>query len=81
NPFQGLARWLELLKPGGYAILTVPDEDLYEKGKWPSPFNREHKVSFTICKPEKTLPGSVNVLDLVRAFAPVASCERVTLVR
>lgn len=81
DPFQGLARWLELLKPGGYAILTVPDEDLYEKGKWPSPFNREHKVSFTICKPEKALPGSVNVLDLVRAFAPVASCERVTLVR
>jgi len=81
NPFQGLARWLELLKPGGYAILTVPDEDLYEKSKWPSPFNRDHKVSFTICKPEKTLPGSVNVLDMVRAFAPIASCERVSLVR
>ncbi|MEC5404844.1 methyltransferase domain-containing protein [Paraburkholderia sp. MPAMCS5] len=81
NPFQGLARWLELLKPGGYAILTVPDEDLYEKGRWPSPFNREHKVSFTICKPEKTLPGSVNVLDLVCALSSVASCERVSLVR
>lgn len=81
NPFQGLARWLELLKPGGYAVITVPDEDLYEKGRWPSPFNRKHKVSFTVCKHEKTLPQSVNVLDLMRAVAPVASCERVWLVR
>ncbi|CAB3683646.1 hypothetical protein LMG22037_02602 [Paraburkholderia phenoliruptrix] len=81
NPYQALARWLELLKPGGYAILTVPDEDLYEKGRWPSPFNREHKVSFTICKPQKALPGSVNVLDMVCAFSSIASCERVALVR
>src|SRR5689334_10608191 len=44
NPFQGLARWLELVKPGGHVILTVPDEDLYEKGLWPSRFNLDHKV-------------------------------------
>jgi ubiquinone/menaquinone biosynthesis C-methylase UbiE len=28
NPAQALARWLEIIKPGGYLVLTVPDEDL-----------------------------------------------------
>jgi SAM-dependent methyltransferase len=81
NPHQALARWLDLLKPGGHAIITVPDEDLHGKGKWPNPFNRNHKASFTICKSEPGLPHSVNVLELVQAMAPVARCERITLVR
>ncbi len=81
NPAKALAKWLELLKPGGYAIVTVPDEDLYEKRCWPSRFNRQHKVSFTIGKAASPLPSSVDVLDLVRAMSEVASCERVNLVR
>jgi hypothetical protein len=80
---QALARWLEIVKPGGYVIITVPDEDLYEKGVWPSHFNTDHKVSFTIGKPhgEGRLRNSFNVLDLVQAMLPVASCERIELIR
>jgi len=81
NPGKALARWLELLKPGGHAVVTVPDEDLYEKGAWPSRFNGRHQASFTISKPRKQLPQSVNVLDLVQTLSYVASVERVSLVR
>jgi SAM-dependent methyltransferase len=81
NPGKALARWLDLLKPGGYAVLTLPDEDLYGKGAWPNRFNKRHKSSFTICKPEKQLAQSINILDLIQTLSHVASCERVSLVR
>ncbi len=81
NPHKALARWLDLLKPGGYVILTVPDEDLYGKGVWPSRFNRAHKFSFTMHKTGERLPRSMNVLDLIVSMSHVAECERVTLVR
>ncbi|MDR5740324.1 MULTISPECIES: methyltransferase domain-containing protein [unclassified Caballeronia] len=81
NPHKALARWLDVLKPGGHAIVTLPDEDLYGKGVWPSRFNTSHKASFTICKADKRLPKSINVLELVQAMSPVADCERITLVR
>jgi SAM-dependent methyltransferase len=81
NPAQALARWLEIIKPGGYLVLTVPDEDLYEKGVWPSQFNAEHEVSFTIHKPYRAMPASFNVLDLVSDAARIASCERIALIR
>jgi SAM-dependent methyltransferase len=81
NPAKVLARWLDLLKPGGYAVITVPDEDLYGKGVWPNPFPSGHKRSFTIFKSERTLPRSINLIEVVRMLAPVATCERLMLVR
>ncbi|WP_233874675.1 methyltransferase domain-containing protein [Paraburkholderia adhaesiva] len=88
NPAHVLARWLDIVRPGGYLIVTVPDEDLYGKGVWPSRFNRNHRVSFTIGKPGAPddgtgarLPHSVSVLDLVAAMQPVAACERLVLLR
>lgn len=81
NPHKALARWLDVLKPGGHAIVTLPDEDFYGKGAWPSRFNGRHKASFTVCKTDNRLPKSVNVLELVQAMSPVAECERITLVR
>jgi SAM-dependent methyltransferase len=81
NPAKALARWLDVLRPGGYAIFLLPDEDLHGKGRWPNPFNPKHKSSFTIYNDKRALPQSINVLDLVRRVAPIAACERVVLVR
>ena len=81
NPYKALARWLDVLKPGGYAIVTLPDEDLYGKGVWPNRFNAAHKASFTVCKALDRLPKSVNVIELVQAMSTVADCERIALVR
>lgn len=29
-PIKGFNSWLRIVKPGGYLVITVPDEDLYE---------------------------------------------------
>jgi hypothetical protein len=43
---RALARWWELVRPGGFLVFTVPDEAMYEQGVWPSTFNTDHKWSF-----------------------------------
>ena len=35
-PGPAVARWWEVVRPGGYLILVVPDFEMYERGKWPS---------------------------------------------
>lgn len=65
DPFNGLHNWLRVLKPGGYLIITVPDEDLYEQGQFPSVFNEDHKWTFTIWKPS-LYEHSINIIELVQ---------------
>lgn len=43
-----LKQWYGLLKPGGYLIVVVPDEDLYEQGVFPSIFNDDHQATFRL---------------------------------
>ena len=81
NPPKALARWLDLVKPGGYVIVTVPDEDLEERGAWPSQVDPSRRASFTVCKASARLPASINVIDVVRTLAPIAACERIAVVR
>jgi len=76
-----LDNWLRIVKPGGFLIITVPDEDLYELGQWPSRFNPDHKWTFTIMKSESWSPKSINVLELLRDFSAVAEVEKVELLR
>jgi len=65
---DALANWLRVVKPGGHLVIAVPDEDLYEQGQWPSRFNSDHKISFTIAKPQSWSPVSMNLLDLLGEF-------------
>ncbi len=68
DPRHALAEWLCVVRPGGHLIVLVPDEDLYEQGRFPSLFNDDHKHTFTISKARSWSPASVNVLDLVRGL-------------
>ncbi len=69
NPVQAMQNWLRVLKPGGHAVLMVPDEDLYEQGVFPSTYNADHKWTFTIHKKSSWSPRSVNLVDLLVHFA------------
>lgn len=75
-----LGNWVRIVRPGGFLIITVPDEDLYEHGQWPSRFNSDHKWSFTICKRRSAMPKSINVVDLAIEFADRLELERLQLV-
>jgi len=68
DPPQALRDWWQLVKPGGYLVVIVPDEDLYEQGYFPSLFNPDHKATFTIAKRASWSPKSINLLDLVRSL-------------
>jgi SAM-dependent methyltransferase len=46
NPVKGIRNWTRVVKTGGYLVITVPDEQMYEKGIWPSAFNSQHFWSF-----------------------------------
>lgn len=59
-----------MLSPGGYLLLVVPDEDLFEQGIWPSRFNPDHKWTFTIDKQQSWSPVSVNLTELVARLPP-----------
>lgn len=63
-----LEEWWKLVKPGGHLILTVPDEDLYEQGEFPSRFNSDHKWTFTISKRCSWSPVSINLLNLAQSL-------------
>ncbi|SAK42646.1 hypothetical protein AWB82_00434 [Caballeronia glebae] len=79
DPRVALRHWLRVLKPGGHLVITVPDEDLYEQGVWPSTFNQDHKHTFTLYKRESWSPVSINVLDLLRDFEREVSVKKVEL--
>lgn len=48
NVPNALSEWWQLVKQGGYMVITVPHEDLYEQKIWPSIFNQDHKASFRL---------------------------------
>lgn len=80
DPQEGLANWLRIVRPGGHVIVTIPDEDLYEQGVWPSTHNRDHKSSFTLMKPRSWCPASINVLDMVRQLGPAADIRKIEII-
>jgi SAM-dependent methyltransferase len=68
DPATAVAQWWSLVKPGGYLVLVVPHEDLYEQGLWPSKFNPDHKFTFRLDKAESWSPVSFDIRELVRGL-------------
>lgn len=68
QPPRALHDWWQLVRPGGYLITVVPDEDLYEQGQWPSRFNPDHKATFRLNKQSSWSPCSHDAAELHRAL-------------
>lgn len=79
DPNQGLANWFRVIRPGGFLVVTVPDEDLYEQGVFPSTHNKDHKWTFTIYKQESWSQRSINLLELVIGLGKAAEVEKIEL--
>jgi SAM-dependent methyltransferase len=65
DPQIALINWVRVVRPGGYIVVVIPDEEMYEHLRWPSAYNDDHKWSFTIYRAIPRLPKSVNVFDLL----------------
>lgn len=71
-PLEAVLGWLRVVKPGGYVVFTVPDEDLYEQGVFPSRWNSDHRVTFTLFK-EKS--WSRRSISLAKMLSMIPSCR------
>jgi SAM-dependent methyltransferase len=60
-----LAQWWALVRPGGYLIIVVPHEELYEQSAWPSLFNTDHKATFNLGKRNGASPISFDLSAIV----------------
>ncbi len=65
NPYIALNNWIRILKPCGHLLCTIPDEDLYEQGIFPSTFNLDHKHTFTIHKTKSWSNKSINLTQML----------------
>jgi len=79
DPHEGIANWMRVTRPNGFLIVTVPDEDLYEQGVFPSTFNRDHKWTFSIFKTKSWSEKSINILDLLKTLGAAADIEKIEL--
>lgn len=77
NPLEGLQNWFRVLREGGHLVITVPDEDLYEQGIFPSTFNSDHKWTFTIFKTNSWSSRSLNLLNLIISLGEQAEILKV----
>ena len=77
DPYEGIRNWLCVVREGGYLVITVPDEDLYEQGVFPSTFNRDHKWTFTMFKAKSWSNRSINLLDMVREIGFAAELVKI----
>lgn len=64
--------WMLLLKPGGYAIVTVPSWELYEGMTWPSRFNGDHKSTWSMSLRGSPAPHHVHVPSWTKSRLDVA---------
>ena len=79
DPYIGIQNWFRILKPGGHLVVTIPDEDLYEQGVWPSSYNLDHKWSFSINKQKSWSPKSINVFNLISSLGNPSEVKKIEL--
>jgi SAM-dependent methyltransferase len=79
DPVVAVRNWVRICKPGGYLVIVVPDEDLYEQGVWPSTFNNDHKWTFTTGKTQSWNARSLGILSLLAPVLDQVSILRMEL--
>jgi SAM-dependent methyltransferase len=79
DPVEALQNWFRVLKPGGHMVCVVPDEDLYEQGRFPSSFNADHKWTFSLWKAASWSNKSVNLFELLPRLGAAAQVLKLEL--
>jgi SAM-dependent methyltransferase len=77
DPCEGIRNWFRILKPGGHMLISIPEEDLYEQGVWPSTHNVAHRHSFTLYKQASWSEASINILELLQTLGAFADIRKI----
>lgn len=68
DPFNAINQWWSLVKPGGFLIVVVPEENLYEQGLWPSMFSDQHRSTFRLGGETSWSPVSFEIKNLCQSL-------------
>lgn len=80
DPVLAFDNWIRICKKGGHLVLLLPDEDMFEQGKWPSMYSGpDHKTSWTISKPHSWAPKSYNLTEFLCIFTDQISILKLEL--
>jgi len=79
DPKTAMTHWLRVLKPDGHLVITIPEEDLYEQGIFPSTNNDDHKWTFTIAKAKSWSNKSINLASFLAEFSDTAQILKIEL--
>lgn len=79
DPKTAMTHWLRVLKPNGHLVITIPEEDLYEQGIFPSTNNDDHKWTFTIAKAKSWSNKSINLASFLAEFSDTAQILKIEL--
>lgn len=74
---SALSQWWELVKPGGYMVIVVPHEDLFEQRIWPSVFAGGHHATFRLKTKDSWSPVSYDIYGLIHSlpYSEIISAE------
>lgn len=72
-PRTALQEWLKVLKPGGYLVATIPDIGAYERFNYPSPYNSDHKSSWSTIYRGSKFPIHCYLPEFLKQFE--GECE------
>lgn len=80
DPRVALKNWIRVCKSNGYLIITIPDREMYEQGNWPSIYNTDHKVTFSM--KNVITPENIYVLDFLNECCGTeAVVEKIEVIR
>lgn len=68
NPAATIQQCLNIINPGGYVAISVPDMITFEGGRWPSPFNGDHKHTFSMIYKGSLAPSHIYIPEFLLQF-------------
>ena len=80
DPHEAFTNWIRICKPNGHLIITIPEEDLYEQGVWPSTYNHDHKTTWTIAKETSWSPVSQSLVPFLYSFLDQIEIIKIELI-
>ena len=80
DPYAAMVEWLEIVKTGGHAIISMPDWTLYEGRVWPSRYNPDHKSTWSFTFDSSPSKHHVNIYKFLTKLSHICYAKRVMLI-
>lgn len=80
DPYTAMVEWLEIVKTGGHAIISIPDWTLYEGRVWPSRYNPDHKSTWSFTFDSSPSKHHINIYKFLTKLSHICYAKRVMLI-